>query len=89
MEREFVPRVMAFEPECIFCEFGYDATRGEYGDKGLTRDCHLKLARLIKGVADQTCGGRLVAILCGGSGRDVAAYTIPKIIRCLAELTIE
>ena len=86
MWREFVPRVVAFEPEYIFWEFGYDATQGEYGDKGLTRDCHPKLARLIKGAADKVCQGRLITILCGGSGRALATYTIPRIINCLAEL---
>ena len=85
LEQEFVPRATAFRPEYIFWEFGYDATRGEYGDKGLTRDCHLKLARLIKAVANSVCHGRLIAILCGGSGRALATYTIPRIIRCLAE----
>ena len=86
MKQEFVPRAVAFNPEYIFWEFGYDATQGEYGDKGLTMACHLELAGLIKGVADGVCHGRLITILCGGSGRAVATYTIPRIIRCLAEL---
>lgn len=86
MSQEFTPRTVAFEPEYIFWEFGYDATQGEYGDKGLTRDCHLKLAALIKEVADRVCHGRLITILCGGSGRALATYTMPRIIRCLAEL---
>jgi acetoin utilization deacetylase AcuC-like enzyme len=86
VEREFVPRAVAFKPEYIFWEFGYDATRGEYGDKGLTRDCHPQLARLIKGVADRVSRGRLITILCGGSGRATATYAIPRIIDCLAEL---
>jgi len=38
VEQEFVPRAMAFKPELIFWEFSYDATRGEYGDRGLTKD---------------------------------------------------
>ncbi|MBM4432593.1 MAG: hypothetical protein FJ025_01155 [Chloroflexi bacterium] len=86
MKREFVPRAVAFKPEYIFWEFGYDATQGEYGDKGLTRDCHPRLAKIIKGVADEVCNGRLTVILCGGSGRAIATYTIPRIIDCLAEL---
>jgi len=86
MRQEFVPRVTEFEPEYIFWEFGYDATQGEYGDKGLTRDCHLKLAKIIKEAADRFCQGRLITILCGGSGRAIATYTIPRIIDCLAEL---
>ncbi len=86
MRQGFIPRAVEFKPEYIFWEFGYDATQGEYGDKGLTMDCHLKLVRLIKEVADEVCQGRLIAILCGGSSRAVATYTIPRVIRCLAEL---
>ena len=36
--------------------------------------------------ADEVCRGRLIVILCGGSGRSIAIYTIPRIITCLAEL---
>lgn len=86
MRQEFIPRVTAFQPEYIFWEFGYDATRGEYGDKGLTMDCHIELAKTIKEAADRACGGRLITILCGGSGRATATYTIPGIISCLAEM---
>lgn len=86
MEREFLPRVAAFRPEVIFWEFGYDATQGEYADKGLTPDCHVRIARLVKGAADRLCRGRLVTILCGGSGRGVASYAIPRIVSVLAEL---
>ena len=86
MRQELIPRAAAFKPEYIFWEFGYDATLGEYGDKGLTRDCHHKLAELIKEAADNVGHGRLITILCGGSSRAIATYTIPRIIDCLAEL---
>ena len=87
MRREFAPRAMVFKPEYIFWEFGYDATRGEYGDKGITRDAHIKFAEIIKEVADKVSNGRLITILCGGSRRDIATYTIPRIIATLAELS--
>ena len=80
----FVPRALDFKPELIFWEYGYDATRGEYGDKRVTVDFHLEVAKIIKSVADEVCQGRLIAILCGGSSRRVATYTIPRIIRHLA-----
>lgn len=86
VEQEFVPRTVAFKPKVIFWEFGYDATQGEYGDKGLTPDCHPRVATIVKSVADAVCGGRLVVILCGGSSRRIATYTIPRIIRRLAGL---
>ncbi|MEE8471574.1 MAG: hypothetical protein V3S82_00240 [Dehalococcoidia bacterium] len=84
LKRALVPRALDFQPEVIFWEFGYDGTQGEYGDRGLSPDCHIRIAGMIKDVADKVCGGRLVAILCGGSGRRTASYTIPRIIDCLA-----
>lgn len=86
VKEEFVPRASVFQPEMIFWEFGYDATQGEYGDRGLSKECHIELVKIIKGVADNVCRGRLIVILCGGSGRAVATCTIPRIIRQLAEL---
>jgi hypothetical protein len=85
IKEEFIPRAESFKPEYIFWEYGYDATQGEYGDKGLTRDCHPKLAQIIKTLADSVCQGRLVVVLCSGSGRGIAAYIMPRIISCLAD----
>ena len=85
MRQVFVPAVTTFRPELIFWELGYDATRGEYGDKSLTRDCHVEFAKIIKAAADEACQGRLIAILCGGSGRALATYISPRVIACLAE----
>ncbi len=85
LEAEFTPRVAAFKPEIIFWEFGYDATSGDYGSKGLSPDCHPKIARIVSRATEDVCQGRMVAILCGGSRRDIARYCIPKIITCLAE----
>jgi acetoin utilization deacetylase AcuC-like enzyme len=86
VEAELLPPIKHFRPELIFWEFGYDATQGEYGDRGLTKDCHLEIAKIIKSAADTTCQGRLITILCGGSRRDLASHIIPKIIAHLAEL---
>lgn len=85
LEAEFTPRIARFKPDIIFWEFGYDATSGDYGSKGLSRDCHPKIATIVKQAADSVCEGRMVAILCGGSRRDIARYCIPRIISCLAE----
>jgi acetoin utilization deacetylase AcuC-like enzyme len=86
LEQACIPRMKAFKPEYIFWEYGYDTTKGEYGDKGISRDCHIRLAELIKNAADEVCKGRLIAILCGGSRRDTASYTIPRIISIFAGL---
>lgn len=83
MKQEFMLRAISFKPQLIFWELGYDATQGEYGDKGISPDCHEKLAKVIKATADIVCQGKLIAILCGGSERRLAAYIIPTVIRQL------
>ncbi len=85
MVREFASRASSFMPEFIFWEFGYDATRGEYGDKGVSKDCHGKLAEVIRETADKVCQGRLITILCGGSSRQMATYIIPRVIKQLVQ----
>jgi acetoin utilization deacetylase AcuC-like enzyme len=84
VEENFMPRIAKFKPELIFWNFGYDGTQGEYGDIGLTKDCHPKLAKIFKAAAEKVCQGRLVVVLCGGSGREIASYTIPRIIEALS-----
>jgi acetoin utilization deacetylase AcuC-like enzyme len=69
----------------IFWEFGYDATSGDYGSKGLSIDCHPRIARIARDAADKACRSRLVAILCGGSRRDIARRCIPRIINVMSE----
>lgn len=46
LDAAFTPRVAKFKPEIIFWEFGYDATKGDYGSKGLSPDCHTRIARI-------------------------------------------
>ena len=84
MEQEFAQRATVFKPEFIFWELGYDAIRGEYGDRGIDETCPAKLAKVIKDTADAVCQGRLVTILCGGSSRKLATYIIPRVIKELA-----
>lgn len=80
----FIPRARSFAPECIFWNWGYDGTRGEYGDMGLSPHCHVRLAQELKQTAEQLCSGRLVVVLCGGSRRDLARLLIPEVIKVLS-----
>jgi acetoin utilization deacetylase AcuC-like enzyme len=77
--------VNPFQPEIIFWNWGYDGTIGEYGDIGLTLEFHLQMAREMKKLAHEVCGGRLIIILCGGSRRDYDSFLIPRIIRILVD----
>ena len=81
----FLRRVKTFCPEILFWNWGYDGTRGEYGDIGLTPEVHILLARKLKEIANEVSGGRFIIVLCGGHRRDLAQYLIPRIIEVLAE----
>lgn len=84
MSRNLLARLVTFQPEILFWNWGYDGTQGEYGDIGLTPDVHILLARRLQTVAEEVSRGRLVIVLCGGSRRDLATYVIPRMIRILA-----
>ena len=83
VRKGFLSRVKVFQPEVVFWNFGYDGTRGDYGDIGLTPEFHVMLAEALKAMADEIAHGRLVIVLCGGSRRDLARYLIPRIIQVL------
>jgi len=85
VRESFLPRARAFRPDCLFWNWGYDGTQGEYGDMGLTPDCHFRLTRELKQAADELCSGRLIVVLCGGSRRELARLLIPKVINVLRE----
>jgi len=78
--RNEFPRVRTFQPEILFWNWGYDGTRGDYGDMGLTPDFHILLAKELKGMANRISRGKFIIVLCGGSKRDLATYLIPKLI---------
>jgi acetoin utilization deacetylase AcuC-like enzyme len=85
VRKHFFSRMMAFQPETLFWNWGYDGTRGDYGDIGLTPDFHILLANELKSVANEVCQGRLIVVLCGGSRRDLARYLIPRLIGVLLQ----
>ena len=84
IKKNFATRAADFKPEIIFWNWGYDGTRGEYGDMGLSTGAHTMMARELKRVADEVCRGHLIVVLCGGSRRDMAHRLIPPLIRVLA-----
>lgn len=85
VENEFIKRAKKFKPAFILHNFGHDTCKGDYGDIGLSRNFFIKLAKLVKDVADEICDGRYIIITHGGSRRDVAEYIFPRIIRILSD----
>lgn len=82
--RSVLPRLQAFGPEAIFWNWGYDGTRGDYGDMGLSPAIHVRLAELFRDWAAELSRGRLITVLCGGSRRDLITQLAPRIIGVLA-----
>lgn len=84
VQEECDRRVRGFQPQLIFHNFGHDTCQGDYGDRGLTPDFFPDLAKMVKGVADQICGGRYIVITHGGARADVAKRIFPEIACILA-----
>ncbi|MFH1487775.1 MAG: hypothetical protein ABII06_02635 [Pseudomonadota bacterium] len=82
-QQVFMEHFEDFRPEMIFWNWGYDGTKGEYGDIGLTSSFHVEMSKLMKQWAAKLCRGRLLIILCGGHSRDLAASIIPGMIKIL------
>ena len=80
----FPDRVRRFRPDLLFWYFGFDTHQGDYGDIGLTGPCYWNIACLMRDLAGEVCGGKLVVVLGGGSQTEVATYLIPPIIERLA-----
>ena len=82
--REFPPRVRRFRPDLLFWYFGFDTHLGDYGDIGLTGPCYWDIARRMRDLAREVCGGKLEVVLGGGSQTRLATYLIPPVIGTLA-----
>jgi acetoin utilization deacetylase AcuC-like enzyme len=84
--QEFPHRARRFRPDLLFWYFGFDTHQGDYGDIGLTGPCYWNIARLMRDLAGEVCGGRLEVVLGGGSHAQLATSLIPPVIELLAGL---
>jgi acetoin utilization deacetylase AcuC-like enzyme len=66
-QRLLMPAARAFRPEFILVSCGFDAHRDDpLASMELTRDGFLAMARTVRALADELCGGRLACVLEGG-----------------------
>jgi acetoin utilization deacetylase AcuC-like enzyme len=84
VKQHFIPRVTRFQPDMIFHLLGHDTARGDYGDRGLSREFFPQLVQLVKETACKVCKGRYVVGLGGGSRPDIAEYIALKVVPILA-----
>lgn len=84
---QWLPRLMAFEPQMLFISAGFDAhMEDDMGSLGLLESDYEWVTRRLMKLAAQYCDGRIVSVLEGGYelsalGRSVAAH-----IRALSDI---
>jgi acetoin utilization deacetylase AcuC-like enzyme len=70
----------------VFISAGFDAHENDtLGGMRVTTDGFGKLTRIVKGIADQCCRGRLVSVLEGGYGLRGLAASVETHIRVLMD----
>jgi len=86
VQREIPDRIKEFKPELIYWLCGMDTHRGSYGTQALTEKAYPRMAAIIKGVADEVCGGKLIVKTCCNAPPYATKFIIPRIVDRLAEL---
>ncbi len=67
LEIEIIPALRAFRPEVLLLSAGFDAWRGDpLGGMRVSREGFALWGRLLGELADEACGGRVLAVLEGG-----------------------
>ena len=81
-----VPVARRYKPQLILISAGYDAHIGDpIGGMALTVAGFGELARLVKGLADELCEGRVAAVLEGGYNPGALAQSVLLTIGMLGE----
>ncbi|MFX0137572.1 MAG: hypothetical protein ACFFDN_28295 [Candidatus Hodarchaeota archaeon] len=84
VDTEFIKRIKKFQPKLILHLLGHDTARGDYGNRGLSKDFFLELVKNVKSAAEEVCEGHYLINTHGGSSLSVCEYIHPQIIRILA-----
>ncbi len=79
-----LPTVRAFNPDLILVSAGFDAHRADpIGGMHLSEAGFATLATLVAGLANQICGGRVVAVLEGGYDPPALARSVLAVLAAL------
>jgi acetoin utilization deacetylase AcuC-like enzyme len=81
---ELVPAARRFRPGIVLVSAGYDSHRADpLGGLALDEAGYARLAGIVRGLADELCGGRLVACLEGGYDLDALARSVAATVRAM------
>jgi acetoin utilization deacetylase AcuC-like enzyme len=83
---ELKPAAAAFQPDFVLVSAGFDSAKGDLlGRMNVTPEGYAELTRILKGIADQYCHGRLVSVLEGGYNLESLAASVEAHVRVLME----
>jgi acetoin utilization deacetylase AcuC-like enzyme len=87
IEKHWLPRLEAFQPEMIFISAGFDAHReDDLGQLGLVEADYTWMTERIKDVANRYAKGRIVSCLEGGYNLDALGRSVEAHVRALADV---
>jgi len=82
--RTLVPVARAFKPELIMVSAGFDAhCHDPLGGMEVTEECFARMAATVMELADEFCGGKVVATLEGGYDLDGLANSVADVTETL------
>jgi len=85
-EEKLRPAALAFKPDLVLISAGFDAYEHDLlGGMKVSTEGFAELTRIVREIAGQCCGGRLVSVLEGGYNLDGLADCVEAHIRVLME----
>ncbi|MGA2496838.1 MAG: histone deacetylase [Tepidisphaeraceae bacterium] len=86
VKEKLIPAAKAFKPDFVLVSAGFDAHEADpLGGMKLTGRGYAELTRIVRGIAREHCGGRLVSVLEGGYDLRGLASSVEAHIRVLME----
>jgi len=83
-EERLKPAAAAFKPDFVLISAGFDAADGDtLGGMKVTPQGYAELTRIVKGIAEASCNGRLVSMLEGGYNTEALAASVEAHMRVL------
>jgi acetoin utilization deacetylase AcuC-like enzyme len=86
VQREVPDRIREFKPELIYWLCGMDTHKDSYGTQALSEKCYPRMAKIIKSIADEVCGGKFIVKTCCNAPPYAAKYIVPRLVDQLAEI---
>ena len=85
-EKILYPAAQAFRPDLVLISAGFDAHREDpLAGMNVTEEGYERLTTIVRDIAEQCCGGRLVSLLEGGYNFEALARSVEQHLRILGQ----